>query len=76
MLIANEAIEVASAARRFIIPRNVGKNSQILRDPLKFAFLTIFGCKTSYLGSDVMILYLQLRGSKLGDPFCNYLFSV
>ena len=24
---------------------SVGKNSQILRNPLKFAFLTIFGCK-------------------------------
>ena len=30
---------------RIITPRNVGKNSQILRNPLKFAFLTIFGCK-------------------------------
>ena len=30
---------------RIITPRNVGKNSQILRHPLKFAFLTIFGCK-------------------------------
>ena len=30
---------------RFIIPHNVSKNSQILRIPLKFAFLTIFGCK-------------------------------
>ena len=30
---------------RIIMPRNVGKNSQILRNPLKFAFLTIFGCK-------------------------------
>ena len=30
---------------RFIMPRNVGKNSQIQRNPLKFAFLTIFGCK-------------------------------
>ena len=29
----------------FIIPRNVGKNSKILRNPLKFAFLTIFWCK-------------------------------
>ena len=42
------------------MPQNVGKNSQILRNPLKFAFLTIFGCKTPYLGSDVMVLYLQL----------------
>ena len=32
----------------------------ILRNPLKFAFMTIFGCKTLYLGSDVMVLYLQL----------------
>ena len=30
---------------RIITPRNVGKNSQILRNPLTFAFLTIFGCK-------------------------------
>ena len=28
---------------RFIMPSNVGKNSQILHKPLKFAFLTIFG---------------------------------
>ena len=26
---------------RIIMPRNVGKNSEILRNPLKFAFLTI-----------------------------------
>ena len=26
--------------RRVITPRNVGKNSQILRNPLQFAFLT------------------------------------
>ena len=32
----------------------------ILRNPLKSAFLTIFGCKTPYLGSDVMVFYLQL----------------
>ena len=32
----------------------------ILRNPLKFAFLTIFGCKTPCLGSEVMFLYLQL----------------
>ena len=30
---------------RIITPGNVGKNSQILRNPLKFAFLAIFGCK-------------------------------
>ena len=30
---------------RIITPRNVGKNSQILRNPLRFAFLAIFGCK-------------------------------
>ena len=30
---------------KIITPRNVGQNSQILRNPLKFAFLTIFGCK-------------------------------
>ena len=58
---------------RFKIPRKVGKNSQILRNPLKFAFLTIFGCNWA----DVMILYLQLRGSKLGDPVCScFFFSV
>ena len=45
---------------RIITLRNVGKNSQILRNPLKFAFLTIFGCKTPYLRSDVMALYLKL----------------
>ena len=30
---------------RFITPHDAGKNSQILRNPLKLAFLTIFGCK-------------------------------
>ena len=45
---------------RIITPRNVGKNSQILRNPLKFAFLTIFGCKIPYLGGDVIVLFLQL----------------
>ena len=30
---------------RIITLRHVGKNSQILRNPLKFAFLAIFGCK-------------------------------
>ena len=30
---------------RIITSRNVGQNSQILRNPLKFAVLTIFGCK-------------------------------
>ena len=43
-----------------IIPRNVGKKSQILRNPLKFAFLTIFERKTPYLGSDVMIFCSKL----------------
>ena len=43
---------------RIITPRKVGKNSQILRNPLKYAFLTI--SKTPYLGTDVMVLYLQL----------------
>ena len=52
---------------RFIISRNVGKNPQILRNPQKFAFWPYLGVsKTPYLGNDVMILYLQLRGSKLG----------
>ena len=32
--------------------------------------------KIPYLGSDLMILYLQLRGSKLGDLVCSYLFFV
>ena len=63
IIIANEATElrseVASAAELGNVG-NVGKNSQILRNPLKFAFLTIFGCKTPHLGSDVMALYLQL----------------
>ena len=55
LLVASEATELI-----IIIPRNVGKKSQILRNPLKFAFLTIFGRKTPYLGSDVMILCLKL----------------
>ena len=39
--IANKATELRSEvtlAAQFIIPRNVGKNSQILQNPLKFAF--------------------------------------
>ena len=37
------------------------QNSQILPNPLEFAFLTILGVhKTPYLSSDVMALYLQL----------------
>ena len=44
----------------------MGKNSQILRNPVKFAFLTTFG----YLGSDVMVLHLP-RGPKLGDSVCS-----
>ena len=32
--------------------------------------------ETPYLGSDVMILYLQIRGSKVGDLVCISLFSV
>ena len=39
---------------------NAAQCRQNLRNPLKFAFLTIFGCKTPYLGGDVMVLYLQL----------------
>ena len=56
----NRAKKRGCLGGRIITPRNVGKNSQILCNPLKFAFLTIFGCKTPYLGSDVMVLYLQL----------------
>ena len=41
----NRAKKRSCLGGRFKIPRNVGKNSQILRNPLKFAFLTIFGCK-------------------------------
>ena len=41
------------------IPQKINERSQILRNPLKFALLTIFGCKTPNLGSDVMVLYLQ-----------------
>ena len=49
VIVANEATERnkkrGCLGGRIITPRNVGKNSQILRNPLKFAFLTIFGCK-------------------------------
>ena len=41
----NRATKRGCLGGRIITPRNVGKNSQILRNPLKFAFLTIFGCK-------------------------------
>ena len=41
----NRAKKRGCLGGRFIIPHDVGKNSQILRNPLKFAFLTIFGCK-------------------------------
>ena len=41
----NRAKKRGCLGGRIITPRNVGKNSQILRNPLKFAFLTIFGCK-------------------------------
>ena len=41
----NRAKKQGCLGGRFIIPRSVGKNSQILRIPLKFVFLTIFGCK-------------------------------
>ena len=47
-IVANEATELGSEVdicSRIITPRNVGKNSQILRNPLKSAFLTIFGCR-------------------------------
>ena len=47
-LIANEATELKKRgclSGRFIILRNVGKNHQILCNPLKFTFLIIFGCK-------------------------------
>ena len=56
----NRAKKPGCLGGRIITPRNVGKNSQILCNPLKFAFLTIFGCKTPYLRSDVMALYLKL----------------
>ena len=73
----NRAKKRSCLGGRFKIPRNVGKNSQILRNPLKFAFWPYLGVsKTPYLGSDVIILYLQLRGSKLDDPVCSCLFSV
>ena len=46
---------------RIITPRNVGKNSQILRNPLKFAFWPYLGVsKTPYLSSGVMVLNLQI----------------
>ena len=47
---------------RIITPRNVGKNSQILRNPLKLAFWPYLSVskRTPYLGGDVMVLYLQL----------------
>ena len=41
----NRAKKRGCLCGRIITPRNVGKNSQILRNPLKFAFLTLFGCK-------------------------------
>ena len=41
----NRAKKRGCLGGRFIIPHDVGKTSQILRNPLKFAFLTIFGCK-------------------------------
>ena len=63
-IIASEATElrseIDSAAELYITPRNVGKNSQILRNPPKFAFFPYLGVsKTPYLGSDIMVLYLQ-----------------
>ena len=62
---------------RFKIPYNVGKNPQILRNPLKFAFLTIFGCKEDpILGQCRHGLVFTTRGSKLGDPVCSCSFSV
>ena len=41
----NRAKKRGCLGGRIITPRNVGKSSQILRNPLKFAFLTTFGCK-------------------------------
>ena len=57
---SNRAKKRGCLGGRIITPRNLGKNSQILGNPLKFAFLTIFGCKTPYLRSDDMVLYLKL----------------
>ena len=41
----NRAKKRGCLGGRIITPRNVGKNLQILRKPLRFAFLTTFGCK-------------------------------
>ena len=41
----NRAKKRGCLGGRIITPRNVGQYSQILRNPLKFAFLSIFGCK-------------------------------
>ena len=67
LLPTGEPSQAARLTRRqFIISRSVGKNSQILRNPLKFAFWPYLGViKTPYLGSDVMILYLQLVARNL-----------
>ena len=72
----NRAKKRGCLGGRFIIPYDVGKTSQILRNPLKFAFLTIFGCKNPNLGSDVMVLYLQRVLRKLGDSVCSCSLSV
>ena len=72
----NRAKKRGCLGGRFIIPYDVGKTSQILRNPLKFAFMTIFGCKTPNLGSDVMVLYLQRVVRKLGDSVCSCSLSV
>ena len=46
-IIANEATElrseIDSAVELYITPRNVGKNSQILLNPPKFAFFPYLG---------------------------------
>ena len=41
----NRAKKRGCLGSRIITPRNIGQNSQILRNPLKWAFLTIFWCK-------------------------------
>ena len=62
---------------RFLIPRNVSKNSQILRNPIKFAFLTILGCKQDPIfGRWRHDLVFTTSGSKLGDHVYSCSFSV
>ena len=71
----NRANKRGCLGGRFIIPRDVGENSQILHKPLKLAFLTIFWCKTPYLGRDNGLVFTT-RGPKLGHPVCSGLLSV